>query len=85
MKKEDNNKPVVQGIHLEFDTHSLENEIWLTINETMQHLNVSRSTIYRQRKANRIPSFKLGNTPMFPKHLLNKILLQRAIRNVKEF
>ncbi|WP_179315340.1 helix-turn-helix domain-containing protein [Winogradskyella undariae] len=85
MKKQHTNHPELQGFHLEFSANFFENEIWLTIEQAMAHLNVSRSTIYRLRKEHSIPCFKLGNTPMFPKHLLNKILLQRAIRNVKPF
>nr|WP_262914009.1 helix-turn-helix domain-containing protein [Polaribacter sp. DS7-9] len=69
--------------HLEFDTHLFENEVWLTTEEAMEHLNVSRSTIYRLRKTHSIPNFKLGHSPMFPKHLINKILLHRAMLNVK--
>ncbi|UMB54634.1 helix-turn-helix domain-containing protein [Lutibacter sp. A64] len=84
--KKDNKKQTPENQHpyLEFDAHLLENEVWLTTEEAMAHLNVSRSTIYRLRKQQRIPNFKLGHIPMYPKHLLNKMLMHRAIKNVKQ-
>ena len=84
MKKEKQHKPVLQSTRVEFEAHLLENEIWLTTEEAMAHLHVSRATIYRLRKHKQIPNFKLGNIPMYPKHLLNKILMQKAMSNVKE-
>ena len=72
MKKEKKNKPALQNTHLEFDPHLLENEVWLTTEQAMTHLNVSRSTMYRLRKQHNIPSFKLGHIPIYPKFLLNK-------------
>jgi excisionase family DNA binding protein len=83
MKKEKKNQPVQKKIHLEFDIRLLENEIWLTTEETMVHLSISRSTIYRLRKQKSIPNLKIGNSNIYPKHLLNKLFIQRAIRNVK--
>ncbi|PQB06815.1 hypothetical protein BST83_06345 [Polaribacter filamentus] len=50
----------------------------------MAYLNVSRSTMYRLRKKQHIPSTKIGHSPMYPKCLLNTFLINRAIRNVKE-
>jgi excisionase family DNA binding protein len=84
MKKQKPHLPVQQNPHLQFDSHLLENEIWLTTEEAMAHLNVSRSTMYRLRKQQHIPNFKVGNIPMYPKHLLNKLLIHKAISNVKE-
>lgn len=82
MKKEKKEKLTVQNTHLEFDAHLLENEVWLTTEEAMAHLNVSRSTMYRLRKRHHIPSFKLGHSPMYPKHLLNKLFMRKALGNV---
>ncbi|AUC84317.1 hypothetical protein CW731_02940 [Polaribacter sp. ALD11] len=82
MKKEKKDQPVLQNRHLEFDAHLFENEVWLTTEEAMAHLNVSRSTMYRLRKHHNIPSFKLGHSPMYPKHLLNKLFIHKALRNV---
>ena len=67
MKNEKKNLPVKEHTHLKFEAHLLENEIWLTTEEIMEHLNVSRSTIYRLRKKHNIPNFKLGHSPMYPK------------------
>lgn len=84
MKKGKENKPELKQPHLEYDAQLLENEVWLTTEEAMAHLHISRSTIYRLRKQRHIPSFKLGNIPMYPKHLLNKMFMLKAISNVKE-
>lgn len=82
MKKE--KPPTLQNTHLEFDAQLLENEVWLTTEQAMAHLNVSRSTMYRLRKQHNIPSFKLGHSPMYPKHLLNKLFMRKALGNVNK-
>lgn len=82
MKKEKKEKPTVQHRHLEFDAQLLQNEEWLTTEQAMAHLNVSRSTMYRLRKQHNIPNFKLGRIPMYPKHLLNKLFMHKALGNV---
>ncbi|NJB83754.1 helix-turn-helix domain-containing protein [Wenyingzhuangia aestuarii] len=69
--------------HLEFDARLFENEVWLTTEGAMDYLKVSRSTIYRLRKHHQIPSFKLGRIPMYPKHLLNKLFLQKSLSNIQ--
>lgn len=83
MKKEKKQQPAVQNKYLAYDAHLLENEVWLTTEQAMAHLNVSRSTMYRLRKQHNIPSFKLGHSPMYPKHLLNKLFINKALGNVK--
>ncbi|MFD1014618.1 helix-turn-helix domain-containing protein [Winogradskyella rapida] len=62
----------------------IRNEEWLTTDEVVKHLNISRSTIYRLRKKRVLPSFVLGRIPMYPKVLLNKVMLQRAINSLKK-
>ncbi|MDO6801933.1 helix-turn-helix domain-containing protein [Wenyingzhuangia sp. 1_MG-2023] len=84
MKKEKKNNPVLKHTLLEFDAKLLENEIWLTTEEAMLHLNLSRSTIYRLRKNQDIPTFKLGGIPMYPKHFLNKLFIQKSISNLEK-
>lgn len=84
MKKKKQPPTGQQTSHLQFDDYLLEKEIWLTTEEAMAYLNVSRSTMYRLRKNHHIPSTKIGHSPMYPKCLLNKFLINRAIRNVKE-
>jgi len=83
MKKEKKNLTVPKKTYLEFDIRLLENEIWLTTEEAMIHLNISRSTIYRLRKQKNIPNLKVGNSTIYPKHLLNKLFIQKAILNVE--
>lgn len=80
--KENPPKKVVPNLQVEFDARLFENEVWLTTEEAMTHLNVSRSTMYRLRKQHNIPSFKLGHSPMYPKHLLNKLFIRKALGNV---
>ncbi|WP_299778641.1 helix-turn-helix domain-containing protein [uncultured Formosa sp.] len=71
----------IENIHL--DPYLFKNEEWLTTDQAIAHLNISRSTLYRLRKQHRVPSLKLGGSPIFPKHYLNKVLLLRAERNLK--
>ena len=84
MKSKKPQKPVNQNPHLEFDAHLLENEEWLTTEQAMIHLNVSRSTMYRLRKQHNVPNFKLGRSPMYQKKLLNKLFIRKSLRNVKQ-
>ncbi|WP_036820524.1 helix-turn-helix domain-containing protein [Polaribacter sp. Hel1_85] len=83
-EKEKKHPPKLQNTHVEFDSHLLENEVWLTTEEVMAHLNVSRSTMNRLRKQQNIPSIKLGHSPMYPKHLLNKIFIYKALGNINK-
>ena len=82
MKKENPPKLEAQNAHVEFDARLLENEVWLTTEDVTEYLNISRSTLYRLRIKHRIPSFKIGRMPMFPKHLLNKLFIRKAMKNV---
>ncbi|MFK8061467.1 MAG: helix-turn-helix domain-containing protein [Polaribacter sp.] len=83
MKKEKQPKPEVQNTYLEFDSNLFKNEVWFTTEQMMAYLKVSRSTIYRLRKKNNIPSFKLGHIPIYPKHLLNKLFIRKALGNMR--
>ena len=84
MKKENQPQKGQKIPHLEFNDDLAEKEIWLTTEGAMAHLKVSRSTMYRWRKKQHIPSTKIGNIPMYPKCLLNTFLINRSIGNVKE-
>jgi predicted metal-dependent phosphotriesterase family hydrolase len=84
MKKENQPPTGVQISHFEFNDDLVEKEIWLTTEGAMAHLKVSRSTIYRLRKKQNIPSTKIGHIPIYPKCLLNTFLINRSIDNVKE-
>lgn len=70
--------------HLEFNDQLVLKEEWLTTEEAMVHLNVSRSTMYRLRKKNDIPSTKIGHSPMYPRYVINQFLINRSLSNVKE-
>ncbi len=82
MKKENQQKLSLKNMHFEFDAQLLANEVWLTTEEVMAYLKISKSTLYRLRKQHNIPNFKLGNMPIFPKHLLNKLFLIKALQNI---
>ncbi|GGG50684.1 helix-turn-helix domain-containing protein [Bizionia arctica] len=54
-------------------------EEWLNVQELMVYFKMSRRSINRLVKTNKIPCTKLGGTLLFPKKLMNKIMLQRAL------
>lgn len=64
------------------DAKMAQNEEWYTIESLMQHLNVSRSSVYRLRSANLLPCFKLGRTVVFPKSLINKMMLLKSLEGM---
>lgn len=66
------------------DAHMLHEEQWLTTADVMSLLKVSRTTIYRLKAAHKLPAFKLGGTIVYPKSLINKILLLRSYNQYKE-
>lgn len=68
----------------EHESFVINDEIWLTTEEAMAYLKVSRSTIYRLRKKHNIPNFKLGSIPLFPKNILTKYLINQSISNLKK-
>ncbi|ARV14148.1 helix-turn-helix domain-containing protein [Polaribacter sp. SA4-12] len=84
MKNKKNHKPALQNTHVKFDPFIIKNEVWLNTEEAMKLLKVSRSTIYRLRKQKYIPSFQLGHIPIYPKFLLNKMLMGKALDNVNK-
>ena len=84
MKNEKKKQPALQNTHLDFDAQLLKKEEWLTTEEVMKHLNVSRSTLYRLRKKHNIPNFKLGRIPIYPRHLLNKVFMHKALSNISK-
>lgn|SRR5690606_24089780 len=57
-------------------------EEWLNIQDLMAYLKMSRRSINRLAQQNEIPSTKLGGTLMFPKNLMNKIMLQNALKQM---
>jgi len=57
-------------------------EEWYTTADMMYHFKLSRSSIYRLRMKNIIPALKLGGTVVYPKALVNKILMNMALQNV---
>jgi excisionase family DNA binding protein len=52
--------------------------MWLTIDELAEHLKVSKETIYKMAKANKIPSSKIGNQWRFNKDVIDQWLVSQA-------
>ena len=61
------------------DIQMAKDETWLTTEDVIKHLKISRSSLYRLRGTNAIPAFKLGRTVVYPKSLINKFMLERAL------
>lgn len=78
-KKKPTPKPKNQ--HVKINSKLIENEEWLTTEQVIEHLNISRSTLSRMRKKKQILFVKIGSSPMYPKSLLNKMLQLRSLRN----
>ena len=66
------------------DAKMAQNEEWYTIESLMLHLNVSRSSVYRMRNANLLPCYKLGRTVVFPKSLINKMMLLKSLQDMND-
>ena len=72
------NDPIV------IDPNMANNEEWYTTEAVMKHLNLSRSSVYRLRVKNELPAYKLGHVIVFPKSLINKILLHKSLQNLNK-
>ena len=57
-------------------------EEWLTTEGLMKHLNMSKSTVYRLHEKKQIPAFKLGGIVMYPKNLINTLLLNGSLKDL---
>ncbi|MGM5470343.1 helix-turn-helix domain-containing protein [Flavobacteriaceae bacterium LMO-SS05] len=68
---------------LAIDPQMTSNEEWYTTEAVMEHLNMSRSSVYRLRIKKELPAYKLGRVIVYPKSLINKILLLKSIQNLK--
>lgn len=64
------------------DSNIAKDEEWLTTEDVMQHLNLSKSSVYRLRVKKLIPAYKLGGTIVYPKSLINKMLLNNALKSL---
>lgn len=74
-------KPTPVNKHVKLDAELIKNEEWLTTQQVLIHLKISRSTLYRMRKNQQIIGVKIGSSPMFPKSLINKTFLLRGLNN----
>jgi hypothetical protein len=57
-------------------------EVWINIQDMMAQFKLSRRSINRLVQQNQIPNTKLGGTLMFPKNLINNIMLQKALKQM---
>lgn len=77
-------KPLIDEPNATFiDGNIAKDEEWMTTEDVMKHLNLSKSSVYRLRVNKKIPAYKLGGTIVYPKSLINKILLNSAIKNMQ--
>lgn len=51
--------------------------MWLNIEELSDHLKVSKETIYKMAKKNKIPSSKIGNQWRFNKEIIDQWLVNK--------
>jgi excisionase family DNA binding protein len=52
--------------------------MWLTIDELADHLKVSKETIYKMAKANKLPSSKIGNQWRFNRQIIDQWLVSQT-------
>ncbi|WP_165780108.1 helix-turn-helix domain-containing protein [Hanstruepera neustonica] len=74
-----------QSATLIMDAQMIANEAWYTTGDIMQLFKISRSSVYRLRMSKQLPSCQLGGTIVFPKSLINKVLLDKALSQAKGF
>lgn len=58
------------------------NEIYLSTKEAMALLQMSRSSLHRHCKNNKLPYCKLGGTMIFPKLLLQNFIITQCASKV---
>jgi hypothetical protein len=59
-------------------------EVWFNIQDLAFYLKMSERSISRLVNQNKIPNVKLGGTLMFPKNLMNNIMLQNALKQMED-
>jgi excisionase family DNA binding protein len=52
--------------------------MWLTIDELADYLKVSKETIYKMAKANKLPSSKIGNQWRFNRQIIDQWLVSQT-------
>lgn len=52
--------------------------MWLTIDELADYLKVSKETIYKMAKANKLPSSKIGNQWRFNRQIIDQWLVNQT-------
>ena len=52
--------------------------MWLTIDELAEYLKVSKETIYKMAKANKLPSSKIGNQWRFNRQIIDQWLVNQT-------
>lgn len=85
MKKKKIDTPVSNHPLMHYNTHDMNNEVWLNIQEVMDYLKISKSTLYRLSKQDIIPNYKLGNMRMYPKNLINRIFITKTLKTINNF
>ncbi|TYA55291.1 helix-turn-helix domain-containing protein [Formosa maritima] len=86
MKKNKNEKhklPNPDPNLIKMNNSLIKTEEWYNIQDMMDYLKVSRSTLNRLVRTKQLPSLKLGGTLMFPKNLINSIMQNQSLKHIK--
>ena len=68
----------------EISKDEMDQEEWIDDQAVQKKFNISASTLYRLRKNEQIPFVKMGGKCLYPKTLINKILLVKVFTNKKQ-
>ena len=60
---------------------SIVNEHWLDAHDVKTHFNISDSTLWRYRKADKIPYSKMGNKFVYPQSFFTLSLKKKMINS----
>jgi excisionase family DNA binding protein len=60
--------------------HRFKDETWMTTNEAQEFFKVSRSTLYRWCKTQKVPYTIIGGTRYFPKYFI-ETLMHHQLKN----
>lgn len=78
------NKNIQEGdatLNYGYTVEDMNNEIWLTKEDVISKFKISKSTLKRWIKDDIIPSCVVGNMRLYPKKLINRILIKTTLNN----
>ncbi|APZ47434.1 DNA-binding protein [Polaribacter reichenbachii] len=78
--KDGDNKP-----NYGYTIEDINDEIWLTFEDVLMYFKISESTLKRWIKKDMIPSCKLGKMRLYPKKLINRVLIKTTFNTFNKF